>query len=57
MLAPRKANGIACTPALGLANGPRTYSGERSENNRSPLDSGLIFKSSCSLAKLAVPLM
>jgi hypothetical protein len=34
--APRSASGTACTPAFGLANGPRTYSGERSENSRSP---------------------
>ena len=55
--APRSSNGTACTPADGLPKVPRTYKGERSENKRKPLDSGVIFKSSCSVAKLAVPSM
>ncbi len=53
--APRAINGPAFTPACGFLNVPRTYSGERSVIIRIPLLSGSIVKSSCSEAKLAVP--
>src|SRR5690606_37705991 len=37
MPAPRAISGPACTPAFGFLKVPCTYSGERSENSRTPL--------------------
>lgn len=53
--APRAISGPGLTPACGFLNVPRTYSGDRSVIIRIPLLSGSMVKSSCSEAKLAVP--